>query len=180
MLADCWFTLAALAGDKAAEAEAAEVIRRAVGSGGRGWGGWLTGLVGVSARLPRAACSVCSGCRRAQAAATAALEPHRAIGLPGQAWRARPWPSTLVAALLLTTFLRPSGLLASRSTGGRLFLSPAHLPAGALKRFAICPHSLPPALAAQLERGNACFALVHPSCRVTLQWVKACWAVSGA
>jgi hypothetical protein len=65
-----------------------------------------------------------------------------------------------------------------RSVGGRLFVSPSHLPAGVKKTFAICPYGLPPQEAAQLERTSPCFALVHPMCRVTMHWVNTSWIVS--
>lgn len=61
--------------------------------------------------------------------------------------------------------------------GGRIFLQPTHLPATAAKLFALCPHGLHPQDAAALERASPCFAAVHPSCRVTMYWLRSCWQV---
>lgn len=61
--------------------------------------------------------------------------------------------------------------------GGRLFTSPGHVPAGVTKKFAVCPYGFPAGEAAALERANACFAAVHPACRVTLYWLNSCYLV---
>ena len=55
-----------------------------------------------------------------------------------------------------------------------LFTSAIQVPSGARKLFAVCPDSLTQAQAAALEREQDSFAMVHPMCRVTSNWIDAC------
>jgi hypothetical protein len=145
MFRECWFTLAALASDKAAEAEAAELVR--CGGGGRRAGPARQPLPPLQPLLMGMGTASGEFC----CVSTTLLPPH-------------PAPQLLP-------------LRSPSSVGGRIFVSPSHLPSGAIKRFAVCPHSLLPGQAAQLERSNACFAAVHPSCRITLPWIKLSFTV---
>lgn len=44
------------------------------------------------------------------------------------------------------------------------------------KVFAVCPHSLPAELEQEMMTDSS-FKVVHPSCRVTMQWMEVCTLV---
>ena len=136
-----------------------------------------------------AAAGVFSQAATARTAAALAADASR-LGLPGVPAAPDFWdqpapagaPERLFADCWFTTAALAGDRAAEaaaheavRGFGGRLFTSPAHLPAGATKKFAICPYGLPTQEAAALERTNACFACVHPQCRVTVHWLHTSW-----